>query len=212
LARLAGLAGHHRPRADHRLERRAPAFPVDAFSSALAATDNPALSSQVLPLLGELQQEQRGLREQIVRLVAAQDVAFARQSKFLREEQRAMTARLTLQREQELETVLGTGRWLVLVAALRGRVPLPRGLVGWSLMRALQRLPSGASSFIGGDRTGRAGLPILPDAPLLQAIEQLSACCSWGSRTRPAANAVARQPVPQSRTTVNPRRFPVSVA
>lgn len=180
----------------------APAFPVDAFSAALVATDNPAPFSQVLPLLGELQQEQRSLREQIVRLVAAQDAAFERQSKSLREEQRAMTARLTLQREQELETVLGTGRWLVLVAASVGGVFLFLvACVGWSLMRALQRLPSGSFQFhrpaIGQDE---AGLPILPDAQLLQAIEQLEKrLLQLGEAAlKPAANAVARQPAPRA--------------
>lgn len=176
-------------------------IPLDAFSPALVATDSPAVSSQVLPLLGELQQEQRSLRELIVRLATAQDAAFERASKTLREEQRAMTARLTLQREQELETLLGTGRWLVLGAAAVGGVFLFLvASVGWSLLRALQRIPSASFQFhrpaVGQDE---AGLPILPDAQLLQAIEQLEKrLLQLGEAAlKPAANALARPPAPR---------------
>lgn len=149
--------------------------PTNLFASVLAPENEPSAPNPVLLLLEQLREDQRAVREDLGELGARQEATLSQQARLLRDEYRSLWASQSAQRDQELESLLDLGRWvLVIELTIGGVVLFAMAAVAWSLLRALQRPPPGAFRLprpaVGQDE---AGLPILPDAHLLQAIEQL---------------------------------------
>ena len=174
------------------------AVPTNSAPPALAAVPVPAphapalpstgvdtnvgllLREVMLPLIEQLQVEQRSLRESLARLAPEQERGLERQALHLRQEQRAMNDRLAIslstQRDQEMDALLELGRsFLVVALAGAALMLLALGVVAWSLLRVVNRIPLSAVSWPrGGPGQDEAGLPILADAHLTGAIEQPS--------------------------------------
>ena len=142
-------------------------------------TNSTAVLRQVVPLLERVQRDQQAVRESFERWGTLQEEAFDRQTQLLRREQRVfsdrLSASLSVQRDQEIESLLDLGHsFLVIALVVAGVMLFALGAVAWSLLRVLNRIPMRAvalpRSLTGQDE---AGLPILPDAQLAGAIEQL---------------------------------------
>jgi len=98
--------------------------------------------AQLTPLLERIQQEQKTLSDALARLAKSQETISARQALDLRRHYAALAGTLHAERDAQQASLDDMGQLILTISlTVAGVLLTGMAVIGWSVLRALQRLP-----------------------------------------------------------------------